>query len=130
MAYWEDVVNYVRSNYKISDENESMLKLLFQTDKTRSQVVFLWRQALMDGREEWVQIESPIGPMTEIDLAALVTRAGTLVCGGIGAVEGVVTYRHSLPLQNLDVNEFERPLLLVTTTADSLEAQFTGGDRF
>ena len=42
----------------------------------------------------------------------------------------LVTFRHSLPLANLNINEFESPLALVTTTADRLEQAFTGGDRF
>jgi len=42
----------------------------------------------------------------------------------------LVTFRHSVPLLNLNINEFESPLALVTETADLLESTFTGGDRF
>ena len=52
------------------------------------------------------------------------------VCGGIAAMGDLVTVRHSVPLLNLDINEFERPLGLVTGTADRLEQQFQGGDQF
>jgi hypothetical protein len=37
-------------------------------------------------------------------------------------------YRHAVPLANLDVNEFERPLELVTLAADRLEHSISGGD--
>jgi hypothetical protein len=52
------------------------------------------------------------------------------MCGGIGATGELVTVRHAAPLVNMDINELERPLLLVTTTADRLERQFQGGDIF
>lgn len=52
------------------------------------------------------------------------------VCGGIGTAGELVTVRHAAPLLNLDINELERPLLLVMTTADRLERQFQGGDTF
>ncbi len=43
---------------------------------------------------------------------------------------GLLTIRHSVPLLNLNINEFERPLALVTTTADRFERELTGGDRY
>lgn len=37
------------------------MKLVFEIGDMRTQVVFLWRQLLLDGTEEWLQIESPAG---------------------------------------------------------------------
>ena len=42
----------------------------------------------------------------------------------------MVTFRHSLPLDDLNIAEFESPLALVTTTADQLEKALVGGDKF
>ena len=50
--------------------------------------------------------------------------------GAHALVGNLVTFRHSLPLENLNINELESPLALVTTTADQLERTLTGGDRF
>src|SRR6266702_3776384 len=36
----------------------------------------------------------------------------------------------SLGQVNLEINEFERPLTLVTTTADRLERELVGGDKY
>jgi hypothetical protein len=35
-----------------------------------------------------------------------------------------------VPLANLDINEFERPLHLITVAADQLEKDLVGGDAF
>jgi|SRR6266567_7447679 len=130
MATWPTLMEYVRSHYKIADEKPDSLKLIFDVGDLRSQVVFLWRMSLMDGAEEWVQIESPFGRLGTVDLRGAIDSMGKTVCGGIAAMGELATVRHSVPLVNLDINEFERPLALVTGTADRLERKFQGGDQF
>jgi hypothetical protein len=107
-----------------------MIKLVFETSNIRSQVVALWHLTLDDGREEWVQIESPIGELGRVNLEQALRHIGTTVCGGMALVGNLVSFRHAVPLLNLNINEFERPLALVTGTADELERALVGGDQF
>lgn len=130
MATWSALTEYVRSHYKIADEKPGSMKLIFDVGDLRSQVVFLWRMSLLDGEEDWVQIESPFGRLDSVNLRGAIDAMGQTVCGGIAAMGDLATVRHSVPLLNLDINEFERPLSLVTGTADRLEQQFQGGDQF
>jgi hypothetical protein len=130
MTTWNDLLGYVHSNYKIADERPDMIKLIFETGSLRSQVVILWHMTLANSNEEWVQIESPFGELGSLDLAAALQAVGNTVCGGMALFGNLVTFRHSLPLDNLNINEFESPLALVTTTADQLEKTLTGGDKF
>ena len=130
MATWNDVVGYVRNNYKVAEEGPNKIKLIFDTGDLRSQMVFIWHVTLDQGNEEWVQIESPFGELGTLNLAHALQHLADMVCGGMGLVGNVVTYRHAVPLENLNINEFERPLALVTTTADNLERALTGGDTF
>lgn len=130
MTTWNDLVGYVKGNYKIADERPDMLKLIFETGSLRSQVVILWHMTLANSSEEWVQIESPFGELGSLDLTAALQAVGNTVCGGMALFGNLVTFRHSLPLDNLNINEFESPLALVTTTADQLEKQLTGSDKF
>ncbi|WP_433532888.1 hypothetical protein ACQPYA_13305 [Micromonospora sp. CA-263727] len=130
MATWANLATYVRSNYKISDERHDMIKLVFETGNLRSQVVLLWHVTLADGAEEWVQIESSFGELNSVNLVQALREVGDTVCGGMSVLGDLVTFRHSVPLLNLNINEFERPLALVTSTADRLEQLLTGADRF
>jgi hypothetical protein len=130
MATWSVLTEYVRSHYKVSDEKPSSMKLIFDVGDLRSQVVFLWKMSMLDGAEDWVQIESPFGRLDSVNLRAAIDSMGNTVCGGIASLGELVTVRHSVPLLNLDINEFERPLVLVTGTADRLERQLQGGDEF
>jgi hypothetical protein len=130
MATWSDVVQYIKSHYRISEEQPDMIKMVFDTGDLRSQVVFIWRQTLAGGEEEWVQIESPFGELGSVDLGRALAEVGSTVCGGMAQFANVVTIRHALPLENLNLNEFERPLALVTNTADAIERKLVGGDRY
>lgn len=130
MATWQDLANYIRAHYKVAEEAPGMMKLIFDTGDLRSQVVMVWRVTLNDGAEEWLQIESPFAELGTVDLGRALQEVGQIVCGGLAIVGNVLTIRHAAPLENLNINEFERPLGLVTNTADRLEHILSGGDQF
>lgn len=130
MAGWQDVVDYIHRKYKVADERPDWVKLVFETTDMRTQVVFVWHLMLMNGEEDWIQIESPFGELGKVDLNLALQQVGTTVCGGLALYNNTVTFRHALPLENLNINEFERPLTLVTTTADELERALVGGDEY
>lgn len=131
MATWSDLKAYVKNNYKIADEADDHIKLVFDMGNLRSQVVIVWHAQLANTDEHWVQIESPIGELGQVDVNAALQAVGDTLVGGLALFNGsVVTFRHSVPLDDLSINEFEVPLALVTGTADRLEQALTGGDRF
>jgi hypothetical protein len=130
MTTWQELTGYVRANYKIADEQPEMMKIIFETEGLRSQVVLLARQVLMDGAEEWLQIMSPFADVQTVDLKKALADVGNVVCGGAALIENLLFIRHAVPLLNLNINEFERPLLLVTVTADRLERELVGGDKY
>ncbi len=130
MTTWNDLKAYVHNHYKIAEERDDMIKLVFETGGMRSQVVILWHMTLAGNGEHWVQIESPFGELGSLDLTAALQAVGNTVCGGMALFGNLVTFRHSLPLDDLNIAEFEGPLALVTTTADNLEKALVGGDKF
>ncbi|HEX4224047.1 MAG TPA: hypothetical protein VHZ97_16885 [Pseudonocardiaceae bacterium] len=130
MATWEDLVAFVRSEYRITKIEPDEVRLLLEFDDERRQMVILAREVL-DQREEWVQIASPCGRADEVDLRQLLAELGeTSVVGGAVIMGDYVVLRHSLPLENLDINEFTDPLALVAGTADQIEERYVGGDGY
>ena len=130
MPTWQDLTGYIRSNYKIADERPDLIKLIFETGDLRSQMVLVCREALMNGEEEWVTISSPVANLGSVSLEDFLREVGGIVCGGAGLEGDVLVIKHAAPLLNLDINEFERPLRLVTTTADALEKKLAGADKY
>ncbi|MBV9847014.1 MAG: hypothetical protein JOZ47_18400 [Kutzneria sp.] len=130
MATWNDLVAFVRAEYRVVEQRADELTIQIEFDDERSQHIWLSREVL-DGKEEWVQIVSPCALADQVDLRALLTEIGhTTVVGGAAIMGNHVVLRHSLPLSNLDINEFIDPLQLLAGTVDTLEEQFSGGDTY
>lgn len=133
MATWGDLVAYVRQEYRVvrDEPDEIRIRLLFGdgiTTEQRGQVMVIAHE-ILDQREDWVQIATPFARHDEVDLLDVLTEVGeTIVVGGLAVMGEHLVLRHSLPLVNLDINEFIDPLTLVADTADRLEEKFVGGD--
>ena len=130
MATWSDVKTFVHNNYKADDLSDEVMKMVFETADLRSQLVFLTHYTLAGGAEDWVAVESPFAEIGNVDLGKALEEAGNLVCGGLSKVNSMVTLKHSVPLENLNINELQRPLALVVNSADALEKSLVGGDKF
>jgi len=131
MATWNDLVAYVKSQYKVVREgtDEVRIEVGFEEDE-RTQIVILTR-AVLDDREDWVQVLSFVGRTAQVDLQRLLTELGTTtVVAGAVVLGDHVALRHSLPLSNLDINEFVDPVELLAGAADQLEEMFLTGDEY
>jgi hypothetical protein len=115
------------------DPDEIRIRLVFGDDpdtEQRAQIVVIAREVL-DKREDWVQIATPFARTDEVNLLEVLTEVGdTIVVGGLAVMGDHIVLRHSLPLINLDINEFIDPLELVAGAAELLEQQFTGRDDY
>ena len=137
MATWRELVAFIRSEYEVIGDEPDEIRILVRYNPDdedersgRSQMVVVAREVL-DRRETWVQIASPFARVQEVDLRAVLEEVGnTTVVGGVALIGEYVVLRHSLPLVNLDINEFVDPLELVTGSAEMLERQFIGRDDF
>jgi len=137
VATWAELVAFIRTEYEVIGDDPDEIRILvrYRTDDEddlsgRTQVVAVAREVL-DRREDWVQIASPFARVHEVDLRAVLEEVGnTTVVGGVAIVGEYVVLRHSLPLVNLDINEFVDPLVLVTGSAEMLERHFIGRDEF
>jgi len=130
MATWDDLLGYLHANYKFREEQPGLITLVFDVGEGRSQLVLLSRQVLNGGSEEWVGISSPFAEVGQVSLQRALEAAGDLVVGGAGIVGTHVVLKHAVPLADMSVDEFERPLMLLMHSADDLERQIFGGDKY
>jgi hypothetical protein len=131
MATWADLIQFIRTEYEVVSRTEDEIRIEFTwEDEDRSQVMIISRMVL-DRRYEWVQILTPMGLVKDVNLHRLMESIGeTSMIGGAAIMGDHVILRHSLPLENLDINEFVDPLTLIAGTADNLESEFWGGDAY
>ncbi|GAA4993003.1 hypothetical protein WHI96_22640 [Pseudonocardia tropica] len=144
MATWEDLKAYVVVRYEIVRQGADELRFRLPTTEDRDQLVVVKRvregagrpgvevtdaaAAVADPDQEWVQIESPVARLGEVDLGRALELAGPSVVGGLAAEEGVVVFRHSIPLGPAALDGFEFPFRQVVHLADELEHALTGRD--
>jgi hypothetical protein len=136
LADWGDLVAYIRISYDVIlfEPDEVRIRVSFADDEDdllgRRQIMVV-RHEVLDGQEDWVQIATPFARVEQVNLQEVLTEAGdTIVVGGVVLMGDYVVLRHSLPLINLDINEFTDPLDLVASGAEQLERLFTGRDDY
>jgi hypothetical protein len=136
LADWGDLVAYVRLSYDVIrfEPDEVRIRVSFVKDEddilSRRQIMVVAHEVL-DQKEDWVQIATPFALVDQVDLREVLTEVGdTTVVGGVVVMGDYVVLRHSLPLINLDINEFTDPLDLVASAAEQLERRFTGRDEY
>ena len=136
MADWGDLVAYIRQTYDVIryEPDEVRIRVSFARDPEdilgRRQIMVVAHE-ILDQKEDWVQIATPFARVQEVDLHEVLTEVGnTIVVGGVALMGDYLVLRHSLPLINLDINEFTDPLDLVASGAEELERRFTGRDEY
>jgi len=136
LAVWGDLVAYIRQTYDVVqyEPDEIRIRVSFARDPEdllgRRQIMVVAHE-ILDKKEDWVQIATPFARVGEVDLQEALTEVGnTIVVGGVVLMGEYLVLRHSLPLINLDINEFPDPLDLVASGAEQLERWFTGRDDY
>jgi hypothetical protein len=127
MASWDDLGSFVRVRYEIMRQREGELWFELPTTGERTQRVAV---RLVTGEDEhpWAQITSAIGRVEQVDLARALELAAEPVTGGVVVADGLVLFRHAIPLHDTALDGFERSFRLVVDVADRLEKELTGAD--
>lgn len=133
MADWTGLRTYIMSNYKVSEEDHDSLKLTFSLEGGRSQMAIVRKlpDPLEEGNSGWAEILTPVCQESDLNPREALVRNSQMIVGGLALWEqqGLVIFRHSFPLEDLDPSEFEVPLRIVVTFGDELEHELSkGGD--
>lgn len=130
MADWDALHRYIKSQYKVSEDNINSVTLLFNVDDHRSQLVMVHRAGEVAG-SEWATISTPICDEGDIDTREALLKSADMIVGGLALIDGgPVIFRHSIRLQDLDPAEFEEPLGIAIQFGDRLERELTGADKY
>ena len=127
MASWDDLTSFVRMRYEIMRQADGEFWFNLPTADGRTQIVAV-RQATGEDGHPWVEITSPVAKAADVDLARALELAGQAEAGGVVSVDGILLFRHSIPLDDTAVDGFARPFELVVAVADRLEHQLTDTD--
>jgi hypothetical protein len=127
VAGWDDLMSFVRVRYEIMRQREKELWFNLPTTGDRTQIVAVRLVTGEDGHP-WAQITSPVGRVGQVDLERTLELAAEPVSGGIVSEDGLLLFRHSIPLGDTELDGFDRSFRLVVNVADRLELELTGAD--
>lgn len=127
---WTDVINYVRVRYEVLEDTDGWVRFRLDTEDGRNQQVTV-HHVTGDDHVDWVEISSPVGWADKIDLPKLLDLAGKSIIGGAAVVDNVALLKHTVPLEDLSVQEeFAAPLQALVHRADAMERELTSADQF
>ena len=126
MATWQQVKNYIYSNYQVADDSGGMLTLMFNTEGSRSQKVLIVHVDTGNQLES-ILFMSPVAAWSQVS-ADRVLRATEEVPVSIRSTGDCIVATHAQLLASIDETEIDLPLLMITLHADQLENLLGIGD--
>lgn len=130
MADWNALHNYITQNYKITEDDFKSVKLIFNLDGGRSQLVMVHHGGELEG-SDWAVLSTAVCEESDISHHDALVRNSQMLMGGLALVEGgPVIFRYAIRLADLDPAEFETPLKVTVLFGDELERELSTLDRY
>jgi hypothetical protein len=128
MPTWGEIQEYARSKYKLAKDEKDWFSLVFAYENERRQLVVVKHFTAFD--QDWVEFASACCKQDEMSPVVALKKNQDFAVGAIALDGDVYVFKYSVPLTNLDIDEFELPLHVVASTADHLETNFSAQDKF
>lgn len=130
MADWNALHNYITNNFKVTEDDFKSVKLIFNLDGGRSQLVFVNYGGELEG-SEWAVISTAVCEESDISHREALVRNSQMLMGGLALIDGgPVIFRYAIRLADLDPAEFETPLKVTVLFGDELERELSSLDRY
>jgi len=127
VASWDEIRQYMRSRYRLLEDDEDHVALLFGFDDNRRHSITITLFEAMD--RQWVLFEARVcrkelmGPKRALELN------GKSVVGYLALDrDEFYVMRHTALLSTLDPDELVVPMHVLVKVADKLEEELTGSD--
>jgi hypothetical protein len=120
MATINEVISHIKSNYSTEDLGNGGLKMEFNIDSNRTQLIFVHSTELM------LLVASPFAQNISSDLAF---QAAETSIFGVKKLNDLYVLHHVIPVGDIDASEIEFGLKVLALQADELDSKF-GRDQF
>ncbi len=128
MASWSDVQNHLRSRYVLTEDQPNLIALDFECAGGRSQKILISAFAALN--KHWVLFRSRVCERDRLDPEEALRRNSVFAVGFLALADNFYEIVYTTQLETLDIDELEIPLRVLTDTADELERELTGMDRW
>jgi len=127
MATWDEIRSFMRKHYRLAEDSDERVTLLFGFDDNRRQHITLSTFEAMD--RQWLLFETRICRKELLDPLEACRINASLPVGHLALDnQDFYTARHTTLLGTLDTEELLVPLHALVKMADELEEKLTGAD--
>ncbi|ULQ58649.1 hypothetical protein K7I13_08750 [Brucepastera parasyntrophica] len=123
MAEWNEVKDYLKTNFDLQKDDDDFLKIAVELGEDWYQPVFIQKTTAQSG-DVWVQIVSPVGAIDENDLNKALEMLNTRICGGLIKIGKKHYIRHSMLINSLSPEYIGTITHIVSDVADEMEGEF------
>jgi hypothetical protein len=129
MATWQDLRQYVKSNYQVlSEEADGTMRLVFDLGNGRHQNVVV--AGKVAANVEYAVIWTPVCDEAQLPAREALARNMGMPIGALALMDGTIILRDTVLLKDLDVDEFEVPFRAITQAGDMLQYEFSRADPY
>jgi|GEM_PF-2437339 len=123
MASNSETINFIKENYQVKQNGDSLILENFQTEGGRTQTIYV------DMYDGLMTVSSPFATTDAITAEQAISAAEPELLGitRVGTFYAVI---HAVPLADLDPSEVNIAFALVTNVSDGLEKGLGLGDNF
>lgn len=128
MATWVDIQQHLRSRYKLAVDEENLAALDFECEGGRAQRILISSFPAMG--KKWVLFRSRVCEQSRLNPVEALRKNSDFAVGFLAISENHYEIVYTAQLNTLDIDELELPLHVLSETADRLEKELTGSDRW
>jgi hypothetical protein len=122
MATQQQVLEYIRSNYKHEPVADNIVKLLVPLTSGRTQMVYA------GVTEEELQVTSPVAWQEKVSADRVLEANESMF--GIVSINGAFGLKHNTFLEEINESEIEKAFVVLAVQADELERSLGFNDEF
>jgi hypothetical protein len=126
MPTWGEIQTYARTKYKLSQDEPEKFSLIFAYDDGRTQQIRVRKFTAYD--QDWIEFGTPVCKESEMAPKVALKKNSEFAIGALALSGELYVMLYSIPLANMDIEEFELPLHVLAGTADNLEQNFSAGN--
>ena len=119
MPPWTDIKDHARSNYKLAEEHDHSLKVVFVYPEGRLQAVIVSHYQAM-GRS-WVDFSSACCRVDRMEPQVALQQSFGLAVGSLCLDGDVYVVRHTVLVDHLQLTDLELSMHAVARAADQIE---------
>lgn len=121
MTTKNDVVSYLKSNYRAEAISDGLYKLLISWNDGRSQIVFV------TVTDAFVNVSSPVGTLSQANLPNLIKAVSENTLWGVRMIGDYICLSDTGFTDTMDAIELDVPIKLIAESADEIEDVLSNG---